>query len=168
MTDHRITVDALADMRERQRGVAARGMEPEAAADLDALLREIGRLSNHAQEGWDAAEQAARERDAYQRAKAENDERFQLAAADARAERDAATARAELLQARLAACRTALTDRVAELKDVQERWRNMPTSAMDTSDWFIAENQQHRLGEAEDLLERFDAAAGTEGAPDGR
>jgi len=82
-------------------------------------------------------------------------------AVDAIAERDEAraeAARVPELEGKVAKGRAVLTDRIAEWKAEQEKWQNMPTSAMDSADWLNVEFQQHRLGEVEDLLDRFDAA----------
>ncbi|WP_205327640.1 hypothetical protein [Glycomyces sp. YM15] len=93
------------DMRGRQRLLAESGIAPAAAADIDALLVEVARLDNHAKAGWEQADQAARERDAYKKAKEENDERFQLAAADARQQHAEALELARELEGHLAASR---------------------------------------------------------------
>lgn len=74
------------------------------------------------------------------------------------AEARAGAARVPELEGRLAKGRAVFTDRIAKWKAEQEKWQNMPTSAMDSSDWLNAEFQQHRLGEVEDLLDRFDTA----------
>jgi hypothetical protein len=92
-------------MRERERALTASGVAPAAAADLDALLTEVGRLSNEAKAAREDAASAARERDAYKKAKAENDERFQLAATDARQQHAEALAHVGELEGHLAASR---------------------------------------------------------------
>ena len=95
-----LTADTLAAMHERRRALAENGTAPAVTADLDALLVEVGRLGNEVTVARKDAEQAIRERDAYQRAKAENDERFLT-------ERDAARSEVERLRALLDAVRVA-------------------------------------------------------------
>lgn len=93
------------EMRERWRKLAESGIAPEAVADFEVLLSEVGRFAWEASAAQAAIEQVARERDAYKCAKAENDERFQLAAADARQQHTEALALAGELEGYLAASR---------------------------------------------------------------
>ena len=103
-----LTADKLAAVRTRQRALAASGNAPEAAADLDMLLAEINRLADEAKAARDDVDRVARERDAYQRAKAENDERFLLERDHARQE--AERAHAVIEAARLTAAAWNLSD----------------------------------------------------------
>jgi hypothetical protein len=121
-----------------------------APADVIRLLAEVDRLRSEAE--------------AMKREKSDPLYWFHVAndmernAVDAIAERDEARAEAARVEERLIKGRAVLTDRIAHWKAEQERWQSMPTSAMDSRDWLAVEFQQHRHGEAEDLLDKFDAA----------
>lgn len=73
----------------------------------------------------EAAEKATRERDAYAKAKAENDERFQLAAAEAREERDAALARVAELEGQLSEVQRIATEWLRTDAEIEEALVNV-------------------------------------------
>jgi len=146
----------------------------DAARERDALRAEVDRLREHStwlnavgyriatalgdgaasvvveasEEGMVAlADRLIRERDAYRKAKAENDERFQLAAAQARGERDAlrsdlAHARLELKVAVIAAKQASdLAERVVAERDALRAKLGLVSQERDEA-WEIARHMQ--------------------------